>query len=410
MRRTPLLYLANLNTAVLPEDTDSNFRFRYVDISQVSSAGEVAIPEEDVAFGEAPSRARRLAASGDTLVSTVRTYLRAIAPVPPSADPLVFSTGFAVLSPREDPRFLSYACRSDEFVEEVVSRSVGVSYPAIAPGDLMDIGLPAPEESEQRRIADFLDDRVARIDQIIAARRSQIELLMNASRARLQDLQDEWSAKHGSTRLGRTLRGLEQGWSPQAEAVPAALDEWGVMRAGCVNGGVFREDDNKRLPDGLEPETRYEIRPGDLLMSRASGSLDLIGSVAVVPSSVRGRLLLCDKVYRLSPDVGWSSSFLATTLRSHKNRELIRLGVSGAEGMANNLPSGVIRGLVVPNVPLGQQEVSTSIASEVESEARSGAAWLAASVGLLGECKQSLITAAVTGEIDVTTAGSGIPG
>jgi len=182
------------------------------------------------------------------------------------------------------------------------------------------------------------------------------------------------------------------------------------MRAGCVNGGVFREDDNKRLPDGLEPETRYEIRPGDLLMSRASGSLDLIGSVAVVPSSVRGRLLLCDKVYRLSPDVGWSSSFLATTLRSHKNRELIRLGVSGAEGMANNLPSGVIRGLVVPNVPLGQQEVSTSIASEVESEARSGAAWLAASVGLLGECKQSLITAAVTGEIDVTTAGSGIPG
>jgi len=326
----------------------------------------------------------------------------------------IMSGHYICFAPRhsEHDRYLHYLLRSPRMTAYFASISRGVrpGQIEIDNDQLAATPLDLPNTDEQRRIADFLDDRVARIDQIIAARRSQIELLMNASRARLQDLQDEWSAKHGSTRLGRTLRGLEQGWSPQAEAVPAALDEWGVMRAGCVNGGVFREDDNKRLPDGLEPETRYEIRPGDLLMSRASGSLDLIGSVAVVPSSVRGRLLLCDKVYRLSPDVGWSSSFLATTLRSHKNRELIRLGVSGAEGMANNLPSGVIRGLVVPNVPLGQQEVSTSIASEVESEARSGAAWLAASVGLLGECKQSLITAAVTGEIDVTIAGSGLPG
>lgn len=348
---------------------------------------------------------------GDLVLNKMKTWQGSlgVSPYEGIVSPAYFVCS---VSPKVYGRFLHHLLRSHAYIAkfEASSKGIRTNQWDLSYDELRKIPVLLPSLEEQRRIADFLDDRVDRIDQIIAARRSQIELLMNASRARLQDLQDEWSAKHGSTRLGRTLRGLEQGWSPQAEAVPAALDEWGVMRAGCVNGGVFREDDNKRLPDGLEPETRYEIRPGDLLMSRASGSLDLIGSVAVVPSSVRGRLLLCDKVYRLSPDVGWSSSFLATTLRSHKNRELIRLGVSGAEGMANNLPSGVIRGLVVPNVPLGQQEVSTSIASEVESEARSGAAWLAASVGLLGECKQSLITAAVTGEIDVTTAGSGIPG
>src|SRR5690606_32090055 len=140
----------------------------------------------------------------------------------------------------------------------------------------------------------------------ITARRAQIALVGHTGRAQLQELHDEWSATFGSTRLGRVLRGLEQGWSPQAEAVGASPGEWGVMRAGCVNSGVFREDDNKRLPSDLEPETRYEIQPGDLLMSRSSGSLVLIGSVAVVPESVRGRLLLCDKVYRLFPDAGWS--------------------------------------------------------------------------------------------------------
>lgn len=210
-----------------------------------------------------------------------------------------------------------------------------------------------------------------------------------------------------------------RGWAGHCEAWNRAgrhkqkqfqpLSKWGVMRAGCVNGGIFREDDNKRLPDGLASETRYEIRPGDLLMSRASGSLDLIGSVAVVPESVRGRLLLCDKVYRLFPYAGWNSNFLATMLRTRKNRELIRLGVSGAEGMANNLPSGVVRGLMVPHVPLGQQEDCAAMASVIEAEARDGAERLAASIGLLEEYKQSLIAAAVTGAIDVTTAG-GIPG
>jgi len=311
-----------------------------------------------------------------------------------------------------EPRYLHHLVRSQPYRDQynLFVRANTTFDRRIQQDDIDQMPLWLPRLQEQRRIADCLDDRVARIEQIISARRSQIELLKTASRARLQDLQDEWSEKHGWTRLSRALRGLEQGWSPQAEAVPAPFDEWGVMRAGCVNGGIFREDDNKRLPDGVEPKTRYEIRPGDLLMSRASGSLDLIGSVAVVPDSVRGRLLLCDKVYRLSPDDGWSSSFLATMLRTHKNRELIRLGVSGAEGMANNLPSGVIRGLVVPTVPAGQQSVSTAIASGIESAARLGEARLAMSVDLLQEYKQALITAAVTGEIDVTTAKSGIPG
>lgn len=182
------------------------------------------------------------------------------------------------------------------------------------------------------------------------------------------------------------------------------------MRAGCVNGGVFREDDNKRLPDRHEPETRYEIHSGDLLTSRASGSLDLIGSVAVVLESVRGRFLLCDKVYRLFPDTGWSPNFLSSILRTHKNRELIRLGVSGAEGMANNLPSGRHPRTGCAQRAFGQsgRQCDDRIGRRVQ--ARAGAAWLAVSAELLQEYKQSLITAAVTGEIDVTTAASGIPG
>lgn len=410
MNTVPLRYLIKLNARVLPESTQDDFKFRYIDIAQVTADGDVRIAEELTRFAEAPSRARRLADPGDTVVSTVRTYLKAIAEVPICPDPLVFSTGFAVLTPTSIySRFLAYACCASNFIAEVVSRSTGVSYPAINPSDLLDIRLHAPDGDQQRRIAEFLDDRVTRIDRIIAARREQIAKVEGVGEARMQDLHDELLTRHGEVRLGHVLTGLEQGWSPQADSTPAGPHEWGVMRSGCVNGGTFRAEDNKRLPDGVDPRTEYEIRSGDLLMSRASGSLDLIGSVAVVPADVRSCLLLCDKIYRIFPQDEWRADYLACIMRTRRSRERIRLGVSGAEGMANNLPSGVVRDLRIPLVPKERQTEVVRRAEMIVRGVATVTAGLNHSIELLRECKSSLIAAAVTGEIDVT-AGSGIPG
>lgn len=308
--------------------------------------------------------------------------------------------------------YLHHLLRSKLMIGEMKSRSLGIrpNQERLYWEDLAEIDIPLPDPSEQRRIADFLDDRVSRIDRIIAARREQMALAATQHISALQELFDDLAGQFGVLRLGHVLRGLEQGWSPQADSQSADPDEWGVMRAGCVNGGYFRPEDNKRLPDNLEPVVAYEIRKGDLLMSRASGSLDLIGSVAVVPADVRRRLLLCDKIYRLFPDSGWTSEFLAPMMRTHSNRELIRLGVSGAEGMANNLPSGVIRDLKIPAAtPEVQQQVALE-AMSLASQAEGFNTALARSIELLTEYKSSLITAAVTGELDVSTAGSSIPG
>ena len=181
------------------------------------------------------------------------------------------------------------------------------------------------------------------------------------------------------------------------------------MRSGCVNGGHFRPDDNKRLPEEIAPRTEYELHAGDLLMSRASGSLELIGSVAVVPEGVRDRLLLCDKIYRISPMDAWRADFLAPMLRSPRNRDRIRVGVSGAEGMANNLPSGVIRDLRIPLVPHSEQISVVRSAARLSEEDRRNADHLRRSIELLTEYRTSLITAAVWGGFAVTT-GSGVSG
>ncbi len=159
--------IVTINQRALPDSTAPDFTFRYVDISCVNPDGKVSLPDTTVTFEAAPSRARRLAAPGDVIVSTVRTYLRAIARVPVAADPVVFSTGFAVLSPtpRVDPGYLFYLCRSEPFVQEVVARSVGVSYPAINASELGDFHVDLPELPRQRAIAAELDAETAVLDE-----------------------------------------------------------------------------------------------------------------------------------------------------------------------------------------------------------------------------------------------------
>jgi type I restriction enzyme S subunit len=172
-----LKYVASINDEALPETTDPDYEFVYVDIGSVDAAKGI-VATETCRFEDAPSRARRIVRDGDTIVSTVRTYLRAIAPIRDADDNLVVSTGFAVVRPRKlDPGYLSYALRSPFFVETVVSRSTGVSYPAINAPEVGNIGVTLPSLDEQRAIAAFLDRETERIDTLIEKKRRQIELL-----------------------------------------------------------------------------------------------------------------------------------------------------------------------------------------------------------------------------------------
>lgn len=170
-------YVASINDETLPESTDSTYEFDYVDIGNVSPTQGIIAKEPQV-FEDAPSRARRIVRHGDTIVSTVRTYLRAIAPVREPEDNLIVSTGFAVVRPRTiDPDYLSFVLCSPYFVETVVSRSTGVSYPAINSSEIGEIPIPIPSGEEQKFISAFIDERTKKIDNLIKAKWDLLKLL-----------------------------------------------------------------------------------------------------------------------------------------------------------------------------------------------------------------------------------------
>ncbi len=173
-----LKHISTTNDDTLSENTSPGYLLIYVDISDVDPINGIQNAEE-MTFEKAPSRARRLVRSGDIIVSTVRTYLRAITPIINPPENLVVSTGFAVIRPNYnlDSRFAGYALRGSHFIESVVANSKGVSYPAINASELIYLTIPLPPLPEQRAIATFLDRETVRIDALIEKKQRFIELL-----------------------------------------------------------------------------------------------------------------------------------------------------------------------------------------------------------------------------------------
>lgn len=171
--------VCSTNNAFLPDKTSKEFEFDYVDIGSVSF--ELGIHKtEKYTFQNAPLRARKLARLGDIIVSTVRTYLRAIDIInSEEKEKYIYSTGFAILSPLKNilSEFMIYICRSEYFTNQVSIYSIGINYPSINDTALKMINIVMPPFSEQQTIADYLDQKCSEIDELISIKQQKIEKL-----------------------------------------------------------------------------------------------------------------------------------------------------------------------------------------------------------------------------------------
>ncbi len=177
MKQKKLKYIAKINRDVLNNSTADDYVFNYIDISSIGT-GDIKQDLIELSFAESPSRARRIVHVGDTIISTVRTYLKSVYHFEVIDTNTIASTGFAVLTPNKGvhPKYLYYSVLSNDFIEDVCSRSTGVSYPAISEWGLGQIPIFIWDYSEQKKIASFLDQKCARIDALIEKKQKFVEL------------------------------------------------------------------------------------------------------------------------------------------------------------------------------------------------------------------------------------------
>lgn len=173
-----LKYVCDINKESLAETTNKDYSFNYVDIGSVSLESGIQQTEE-YTFKNSPSRARRIAKVGDTVISTVRTYLKAIDFINKEKSTFIYSTGFAILEPKVFiyPEFLANFVRSDAFTEQVTINSKGMSYPAINSTDLSRLFVAHCGIQEQKKISDYIENASQKIETAILLKQQEIEKL-----------------------------------------------------------------------------------------------------------------------------------------------------------------------------------------------------------------------------------------
>jgi type I restriction enzyme, S subunit len=122
-----------------------------------------------------------------------------------TADDFVCGYHLAIARPRPNahPRFLNWALRARPALSHFSVRASGISRYGLGVADLRATPIPTHHLAQQRRIADFLDDRVARIDQIIATRGQQLHLLPDLLEAALVKAIDDLCSGSMVLPLGR---------------------------------------------------------------------------------------------------------------------------------------------------------------------------------------------------------------
>lgn len=201
--------IINPKSEELPES------FIYIDLESVKNG--FLSKEERINKSDAPSRAQRLLKKGDILYQTVRPYQKNNFFFDKNETDFVSSTGYAQIRTKQIPEYLYQYLHTENFVNKVLVRCTGTSYPAINSTDLSKINIYLPNIPEQQKIASFLSD----VDTVITKLTKKKDLLEQYKKGIMQKIFNQelkfkddngkefpkWEVKKLSD-LGFTLNGL----------------------------------------------------------------------------------------------------------------------------------------------------------------------------------------------------------
>lgn len=157
--------------------------FEYVDLESV--VGTEMLSHRTESKRTAPSRAQRLAQTGDLFYQTVRPYQKNNYLFEKPDKHYVFSTGYAQMRPVVDGRFLLCLVQNDGFVKVVLDNCTGTSYPAINSNDLAEIEVYSPRNpQEQKQIGDYFKG----LDSLITLHQRKMEKLRQFKQAMMHNM------------------------------------------------------------------------------------------------------------------------------------------------------------------------------------------------------------------------------
>lgn len=366
----------------------------------IKFSGEV-LPRDRV---EAFKGAMFAAYPGDVVFSKIDARNGAVGLIPATMPKVVLTPEYPVMVPdltKLRPAFLHYLLRAEHFRHDLRRQASGTSgRKRVTPEAFLSLTVPVPTLEEQDALVTAYE---AALTQAASKEADAMRISQDCQRAfeealgvapppplpdrpafiaRFKDV-ERWShegvlraiaqpehakAKWPLLTLGDLVDDLENGWSPQCLDHRAAPERWGVLKVGAVSFGYFNEQENKELPAKLTPRPRYEVKVGDVIISRANVTR-YVGACGYVEAT-RPRLMLCDKLFRVvfKEDGRLDGRYLAAVMKLPTVREQIETRLTGTSPTMKNISKPALLGLQFP-VPdiVTQRELMDSMGEKVKA-------------------------------------------
>lgn len=257
---------------------------------------------------------------------------------------------------------------------------------------LKQIQLPVPELDEQRSIVGLLEGHLSRLD---ASERGLIQ-----ARKRVDALQrsmlDSGFSGGDVVPLAELITGISAGKSFGASSYPAGDHEWGIIKVSAMTWGEFRPEENKAVPtEKVDP--RFEIRQGDLLVSRAN-TADYVGA-SVLVGPVRPKLLLSDKSLRVTPKDGVSAEWLWRALQAPSARRQITALATGTKDSMRNISQSSLTQVMISAADCATQSRALKSFESVATTATRLRGEIGAVESRQRALRRSLLSAAFSGRL-----------
>ncbi len=347
---------------------------------------------------------------GDVLFGKLRPYL---AKVVRATFDGVCTTEMLALHPGRDidGKYLFYRLLSEDFINLVNSFTYGVKMPRVSSEQIGDVYIALPSLAEQRAIAAFLDRETAKTDALIAKKERQIALLRE-KRTALVDR----SVSHG---LDDTIPLYDSG----VEFLGAIPDHWQVKRLKFISPeltvGIVVTPAKYYVDDGVPCLRSLNVREGQIadsdlvFISPESNALlrksmvftgDIVsvrtgqpGTTAAIDQRFNGANCIDLIIVRQSPR--FVSPFMVYVANSRIAKAQYGAGSDGAIQQHFNIETA--KNLLAPFPPLEEQQSIVSYLDRETAKIDALVTKVQEHIDKLREHRAALISAAVTGKIDV---------
>ena len=350
-------------------------------------------------------------APGDVLFGKLRPYLAKVAH--PDFEGTATSE-VLVMRPLEEcsQSYLAYCLLNAPYIRWIDTLTYGAKMPRVSPDEVACSFIPLPPLLEQRAIAAFLDRETARIDALVAKKERLIELLQEKRTALIdravtrgldpdapmKDSGVEWLGEIPANWETTKLRRLLTSVAHHVEVHPERIyQEIGIRSWGR---GIFHKDPVTGAD--LRDKRVFKLRPGELVLNIVFA---WEGAVAITSESEKDMI-----ASHRFPTFQHSRNlvdldYLLMFLRSEHGRGLMGLNSPGAAGRNRTIRMDSFLEEEVPLPPLEEQREVVADFRSSERRLQSLSGKVLEAIEHLKELRTALISAAVTGQINISNEG-----